>query len=91
MMDHTTDEGWPPPSTTGALGLTSWPPEFRGHRTRSSVDTILDSGGTGHWQVWPYSRARSVSYSACEPIQNQVIVLPSQSPSARCPKPTRTE
>ena len=38
-----------------------------------------------------YGRAKSASYSAREPIQNHVIVSPSQSPSARCPSPTRAE
>lgn len=30
-------------------------------------------------------------YSACEPIQNQVILVSSITPSARQPRPTRTE
>ena len=35
----------------------------------------------------PQRRARSGSYSAWRPIQNQVIVSPSQSPNARWPQP----
>ena len=40
---------------------------------------------------WYYRRLSNWSYSACEPIQNQMIVSSSRSPTARQPMPMRTE